>query len=85
MLIVTYELRSAIPGRTVWRRQMTICNDGTGTNSRGNYDVKLLRKGSHNVVREGRVENYPRKALNPWRLLCRALLACFPEEKERKK
>jgi len=38
-----------------------IINDGTGTATRGNYDVKVMSK-DMKLMREGRVENWPRKA-----------------------
>jgi len=65
-----------------------ITNDGTGSISRGNYDVEVCRRGTKEKpsqggrgTREGRVENFPRKSYSIWRLVVRALLQCFPEEK----
>ena len=49
-------------------------NDGTGTETVGNYKGKILRKGSQTKVwREGRVLNFPRKRLKAWDLLKRFL------------
>ncbi len=61
--------------------RMLIDNVG-GTNKRGDYRVRVLRKGSETkVLREGEVMNYPRLSYNIWRLVCRALKGTFPEEK----
>jgi hypothetical protein len=61
--------------------RMHIINRG-GTAKRGDYRVRVLRKGSKNkVLRECKVENYPRQSYNIWRLICRALKGTFPEEK----
>ncbi len=63
----------------------------------GNYDVTLYRKGLEiihdrldfckhvvrpgKVLRQGRVENFPRKSYHVGRLVLRALKSVFPEEK----
>jgi len=61
--------------------RMFIDNQG-GTDKRGDYRVRVLRKGSTDkVLRECKVENYPRRSYNIWRLICRALKGTFPEEK----
>jgi len=95
MLVVKIELWSAITGKVTEVGRMYLGNDGSSLDpSRGNYDVKVARKGTsrwaglkdfpgwHAVktVREGRVENYPRKSYNVWRLVLRALRSAFPEE-----
>jgi len=69
---------------------MTISNVG-GTAKRGNYEAKVGRKtdavsGDWNRIndkplREADVRDYPRLSYNVWRLVIRALLGCFPEEK----
>ncbi|GAF80423.1 unnamed protein product [marine sediment metagenome] len=60
--------------------RMLIDNQG-GTAKRGNYRVRVLRKGSEDkVLREGEVTNYPRQSYNVWRLVCRALKSTFHEE-----
>jgi hypothetical protein len=57
---------------------------------RGDYEVLVARKGYHDhhsvfrggkVARTGEVKNYPRLSYNVWRLIIRALLSAFPEEK----
>lgn len=86
MIRVTLELISAITGRTSKLGTMLIANDGEGTPDRGNYNVKVLRKGynegpwSTPATRMGTVRDYPRKAYNVWRLIARSVLAAFPEE-----
>ncbi len=43
---------------------------------RGNYRVRLLRKGSKTAVtREAAVEDYPRQSYTVWKLVSRALEA----------
>ena len=67
-------------------------NDGDGTAARGNYEVRVCRKGKHDVTqrqlvagdgftRTARVENWPRKSYNIWLLILRALRKAFPEAK----
>lgn len=86
MLKVTIELLSAITHRTSTLGVMYLSNDGQGTRERGNYDVRVMRKGVTSplgkTTREGRVEDYPRLAYNVWRLIGRAIHAAFPEERE---
>lgn len=94
MIVVKVELHSAITGRVSELGRMLIGNDGTGAGKRGNYDVRVLRKRMDNVheepfeqwyrapvTRAGRVEDYPRQSYNVWRLVARALLSAFPEER----
>lgn len=68
-----------------------IYNKGDGTAAKGNYEVRVCRKGSfHKTGREivaakgftrtGKVLGWPRLTQNIWRLAIRSLLACFPEE-----
>lgn len=86
MLRVTIDLVSAITKRTTTLGTMFLANDGKGSNDRGNYDVRVMRKGVTSplgrTTREGRVEDYPRLAYNVWRLIGRAVHAAFPEERE---
>lgn len=69
-----------------------IANDGTGTADRGDYQVAVCRRGTNAVpapinpdgpkaTRTGEVKDYPRLAYNVWRLIARALLSAFPEER----
>lgn len=63
-----------------------------GSLTRGDYAVRVCREGNFEYapratregkgfLRTGRVESYPRASYNVWRLVSRALRACFPEEK----
>lgn len=63
-----------------------------GDRKRGDYEARVCRKGKtdytlnelhtgEGFTRTGRVENYPRLSYNVWRLVLKALRACFPEEK----
>lgn len=75
--------------------RMYIANVG-GTQTRGNYAVAVCRKGSTEIpdgfagtsapgpaaTRTARVENYPRLAYNVWRLILRALVNAFPEDRK---
>lgn len=67
-----------------------IANVG-GNAVRGDYKVAVCRRGSTAVpapidpvgpkaTRSGSVRGYPRLAYNMWRLIHRAILACFAEE-----
>jgi hypothetical protein len=71
--------------------RMYIANVG-GTDIRGDYDVAVCRRGTDKVpapvdpggpkaTRSGHVKDYPRLAYNVWRLIARALLSAFPEER----
>lgn len=93
MLRVTIELVSAVTGKTSVIGRMHVWNDGTGTPSRGNYQVGVRRRGAEelqpgehpkqNCTRHGEVKNYPRLSYNVWRLILRALKSAFPEEDHR--
>lgn len=91
MIVVKVELHSAITGKVTRLGKMVIGNDGTGTGRIGNYDAWVLRKADAEnhitrttldaATRKGRVENYARQSYVIWRLVLRALRACYPEEK----
>jgi len=82
------ETRSKEIGRTY------VYNDG-GTHDRGDYKVRVARKNAPTdllsraiieanpkvILRTGEVKDYPRLSYNVWRLMIRALLSAFPEEK----
>lgn len=70
--------------------RMYIANTGEhGNKNLGNYDAKVCRKGCYGfedwdlikATREGEVKDYPRLSYNIWRLIAKALLSCFPEER----
>lgn len=76
VLIIRIELHSARTGKVKEIGRMLIDNISmTGNDSkRGDYRVRLMRRGSNRkVLREGRVENYPRLSYPVWRLLQLAL------------
>ncbi len=94
MLVVKIELHSAITGGVTEIGRMLIGNDGeSDASDRGDYDVHVLRRGAGegrdafrqwrtlSPVRTGRVEGYPRSSYSVWRLVARALLSAFPEER----
>lgn len=87
MLVVKIELHSAITGKITEIGRTYIWNDGTvARNDRGNYGVAVCKKGRFtwpltNALRTGAVKDYPRLSYNVWRLIIRALLSAFPEEK----
>lgn len=92
MIIVKIELMSAVTGAISEIGRMYITNDATGTSDRGDYDVGVYRRGTVAIpvqnggeatsTRAGKVTDYPRQAYNVWRLITRAALAAFPEERK---
>ena len=90
MIVVRIDLISAVTGNTTRLGAATISNIG-GSRKLGDYTVKVARK-PHAVanawdkieaqpLRTGEVKDYPRLSYNIWRLIIRALLSAFPEEK----
>lgn len=75
MIHVDCELRSAIDGHRENLCSVEIANDGRGTASRGNYVVRLYARNNGRLVREARIENWPRKSKPAWRLIQAALEA----------
>jgi hypothetical protein len=71
---VEMSLKSAISSaRDANLCRIVIINDGTGSTSKGNYDVELYARNNGRLVRSGRVEEWPRNAKPAWRLLGAAL------------
>lgn len=77
--------------RTYEIGRMYIANAG-GNVARGDYEVAVCRRGTTAIpapidpdgpkaTRTNRVEGYPRLAYNMWRLIARAVLGSFPEER----
>ncbi len=84
MIVVRVELwPGGWPDKARELMRLHITNAGTGSDKRGNYRVKLFRKGSQSVLRTGSVEDFPRRSYHIGRLLYRALASCFPEERSR--
>ena len=53
-----------------------IGNDGTGTRTRGNYKIRLSRRGQPDSTwKSGSLQGFPRTRLGPWDLLFLALAA----------
>lgn len=74
MIRVEAQLISAIdPDRDANLCTVEIGNDGTGSRSRANYDVRLYARNDGRLIRTARVENYPRNALPAWRLIAAAM------------
>lgn len=60
---------------------MEITNDTTGTQTRGNYNARVLRRGTtQRTQRTGEVKDFPRLSHSVWRLVMRCLKSAFPEE-----
>lgn len=80
MIVVKVELHSARTGLTTELGRMLISNDGTGTTTTGNYDVRVAKKGvtdnqkiRQKPQRQGRVVGHKRQSLSIWSLVARAL------------
>lgn len=74
MIIVRIELHSAITGRVTEIGRMVIHNLATGTRERGNYGVRLMRRGTKDITqREGTVEGHARLSAPVWKLVAKAL------------
>ena len=85
MLVVKLELHSARTGEVTEIGRMIIHNVSGGGkgryDKRADYVAEVYRKGRKNqIMRVGKVENYPRLSYNVWRLVARSLLSAFPEE-----
>ena len=52
---------------------IVIVNNGTGTDSKGNYDYVLYKRSSGSVWKQGKIEDFPRKRLGGYDLLFRVL------------
>jgi hypothetical protein len=72
VLKVKIELHSAIDGHVETLAEADIWNDVTGTMTSGNYGYRLSGKQGR-VMREGRIEGFPRKRLLAADLLYRVL------------
>lgn len=92
MIVVKIELWSAITHRISEIGRMYIANDGSGSAERGDYQAAVCKRGTDKVphpldpagpkaTRSGAIKDYPRLAYNVWRLIARACLATFPEER----
>jgi hypothetical protein len=77
MLTIRVELNSAITGKTTELARMHIFNDGTsGDSSKGHYGVRVMRKGTTDVIqRTAEVRNHARLSQPVWNLVRKALEA----------
>lgn len=76
MIIINATLLSAIDGLESNLGELRIANDGTGTATRGNYNVKLYSAGKKpRLIRTARIENWPRKSKTAWALVTEAVNA----------
>lgn len=76
MIVTHMELRSAIhESRDANLCRVEIANDGTGSHTRGNYNVRLYARNNGRLIRTARVENWPRNDRPAWRLLAAAMEA----------
>lgn len=80
MLIITIDLYSAVTGKRKNLGTLMIANDGTGTNSRGNYYAHAFRAGTElkelrnkKPIRKSKILNYPRLTAPVWSLIAEAL------------
>ena len=97
MIVVRIEMWPRDPRKGAYEiGRIYLANDGTGSASHGSYKVAVCKRGSTDAPREvfpeglqigpravrtGRVEGFARHSYSVWRLVLRALRACFPEEK----
>lgn len=87
MIRVTVELISAIsPSRNRVLGVMSIANDGVTSQEtggkRGSYNFIIRGKRKDRAIRQGRVEDYPRKSAIVWVLLLRALTVAFGKKEK---
>ena len=79
MIVVRVELHSAVNGRVTEIARIVIANDGTGSNTVGNYRGlayrgRCARQLDRRVVtRTGIVRDYPRLRIHVWNLVARML------------
>lgn len=72
MIVVEVKLKSAIhASRDRLLGTLTLCNDGTGSATLGNYDAEFFG-GSGGKGKYGRIGRYPRQAVAIWNLVRRA-------------
>ena len=83
MIKVTMELMPLGVGPPEHLGTATIANMGTGTKARGNYAVRLSRKGQpKSEWKSGYVYGFSRKEQLAWDLLLLALDACIGDRRK---
>jgi len=92
MIVVKVEMWPKGDESKAYEIGRTYIYNAGGSLIRGDYEARVCRKAKTFVYeprkvvsgdgfsRTGRVEGYPRLSYNIWRLVLRALRACFPEE-----
>ncbi len=79
MIVITVELWPG--GRESEKRtlaSMVIVNDGTGSETRGNYDYLVAGKRGLVGMGRGRIENWHRQSQHVWKLVRRVLAEVYP-------
>ena len=72
MIVIRVELHSAITGKVTTLGKAVICNDGTGTRTRGNYTMALSGKDGK-PMKHAQITNWPRLSKHVWALIARML------------
>jgi hypothetical protein len=90
VIVVKVELWSAVTRKVTELGRMTIANDGRRSladPARGDYSVEVCKRGTTSgpSARTAEVKDYPRRSYSIWRLVARALLGAFPEERPKGK
>jgi hypothetical protein len=79
VIVVSVELKSAIhPSRDTMLGRVEIVNDGTGSRTVGNYDVRVYDR-SGRLTKTTRVENWRRLDKSALRLIAKAIAKAYPE------
>jgi len=79
MIIVRFELHSAVTRQVTELARMEIVNDGTGSTSLRHYDVRTLKGRSTQALnrgvtqRECKIRDWPSERLHVWNLVTEAL------------
>ena len=73
MIEVKISLNSYGRGKEIWELgKIKIINDGTGSDSRGNYTVKFFDR-NDSLFKKAEIKNHPRKSESIWKLLKKAM------------
>jgi hypothetical protein len=90
MIVVKVEIHRFSTGTVEQLGEMRIWNTGHGTDTRGSYEVAVVKDDGKfadpfgavpkKILRTGYVANYPRLSYHIFRLVLRALKSAFPEE-----
>lgn len=76
MIVITIELwKKGSRLNKVPRGKIIIVNDGTGSKTKGNYDVHFYDRNGRGF-RSERLENWPRNAKSIWKMLNKIFGGC---------